>query len=86
LFAKGFRRIFRRSLGSDFIIAGTGNGFHADFPPKNLSRFCIKRMSERRFFVHSLCALNIKWSKSSRKRLFLPVFFGGIFADFYFRA
>jgi len=86
LSAKGFRRIFRRSLGSVFIIAGIDYGFHADFPPKKLSCFCIKRMSESRFFVHSLCALNIKWSKSSRKRLFLPVFFGGIFADFYFRA
>jgi hypothetical protein len=86
LFAKGLRQIFRRSLGSNFIITGIDYGFHAEFPPKNLSRFCIKRMSESRFFVHSLCALNIKWSKSSRKRLFLPVFFGGIFADFYFRA
>ena len=82
---EGFRRIFRRSLGSDFIIAGIEYGFHAEFPPKNLSRFYIRRMSESRYFVHLLCAVNIKCGKSSRIRHFLPVFFGGILADFLFQ-
>ena len=85
IFCKKFSAVFRRSLGSVFIIAGIDYGFHAEFPPKKMSHLCIKLMSESRYFVHSLCAVHIKCGKSSRIRHFLPVFFGGILADFLFQ-
>ena len=55
----GFRRNFRRSLGSDFIIAGLICSFHAEFPPKNPSRFCYQCTFRGCFVVCSLCYMHI---------------------------